>query len=116
MAAGTYWIKIEEGSAATAWVAAVADRSVTVPTSGDISVTAYDYAIGTEPNGLGSGPSGLGETNVKTLDATTKTVANGATTLVLPIDYTPTGPLAQGPDGSWYLITGYHTLKFRLAT
>lgn len=112
---GQYWIKIEEGTVATAWVAAEADRTVMVPSDDTITVSYYEYAIGTEPDGLGTGPYGLGGSEPKTIVPTSSKVADGKTTLVLPIEYTPTGQVTQHHDGNWYLTTGYKTLLFELA-
>lgn len=115
VAAGTTWVKIEEGATATAWVAAVADRTVTIPaTATSITVESYVDAIGTETNGLGTSTYGLGGSDPQTVTPTKVTTGANSTTVVLPIDYTPTGSITKHEDGAYYLITGNKTLRFTL--
>lgn len=79
-----------------------------------VSVSYYEYAIGTEPEGLGTGPSGsfggTGETlvmpQVDYIDADTCVIH-------LPRIYTLNGTV-EYKSGYWYLIDGYKTLRFDL--
>ncbi|WP_125703687.1 hypothetical protein [Lacticaseibacillus daqingensis] len=81
-----------------------------------ISVSYYEYALGTEPDGLGTGPYGLGGSEPQDVpyiaiswsDANTAKVA-------LPVvykDVVADGTLKAMADGSWTLTAGYKTLRF----
>lgn len=81
-----------------------------------ISVSYYEYAIGTEPGGLGNGPKGTfgGTPPYDVTSSTTYDDANNAT-VELPISYRMNGSLLKHSDGNWYLTEGYKTLKFTLS-
>lgn len=78
-----------------------------------IAVRYYEYGIGTEPAGLGTAPGNkLGEINSQTVtSATTYPDANTAV-VQLPIWFKLAGNAVLKPDGNYYLIDGYRTLKF----
>lgn len=78
-----------------------------------ITAKYYEYAIGTEPNGLGTGPNGFGETN-KTDVHITSQVNNQTATISLPIKYKTTVAPKLGSDGNWYIIDGYKTIKLTI--
>lgn len=82
-----------------------------------ISVSCYEYAIGTEPDGLGTGPYGLGGSEPQDVPyiAVTWTDSNTAQ-VALPVTYkdvVATGTLKAMANGSsWTLTAGYKTLRF----
>ena len=81
-----------------------------------ISVSYYEYAIGTEPNGLGTGPYGLGGSEPKDMSAIAVTwTDNNTAQVALPVTYkdvVDNGTLKAMADGSWTLTAGYKTLRF----
>ena len=82
-----------------------------------ISVSYYEYALGTEPDGLGTGPYGLGGSEPQDVPyiAVTWTDSNTAQ-VALPVTYkdvVATGTLKAMANGSsWTLTAGYKTLRF----
>lgn len=80
-----------------------------------ISVFTYDWAIGTETNGLDTAPSGLfgGSQPVSVSNQVVYSDVNNVK-VILPADYTQGGTLEQH-NGVWYLIDGIKTLKFVLS-
>lgn len=81
-----------------------------------VTVVYYEYALGTEPNGLGSGPAGtFGGTPPKTLQSTVSYVDANTVKIDLPAGFKLSGvPVYQPIDGRWYLIDGYRTIRFDL--
>lgn len=81
-----------------------------------ISVSYYEYAIGTEPDGLGTGPYGLGGSEPQDVSAIAVTWTDSNTANVaLPVTYkdvVANGTLKAMADGSWTLTDGYKTLRF----
>lgn len=73
----------------------------------------YEWAIGTETDGLGTGPYGLGESAVQTISAKTDYPDDDTVVVHLPLAYALTGVVTY-KDGYWYLIDGYKTLRFDL--
>lgn len=81
-----------------------------------ISVSYYEYALGTEPDGLGTGPYGLGGSEPQDVSAIAVTWTDSNTANVaLPVTYkdvVANGTLKAMADGSWTLTAGYKTLRF----
>lgn len=73
----------------------------------------YEYAIGTETDGLGTGPYGLGESAVQTIPAKVDYPDDDTCIVHLPLSYALTGVVTY-KAGYWYLIDGYKTLRFDL--
>lgn len=81
----------------------------------NVSVRYYEYAIGTEPNGLGTGPGGkLGEINAQEVVASVSYPDANTAKVQMPVWYRLNGAPELKPDGNYYLIDGYRTLKFDL--
>lgn len=79
----------------------------------DVAVRYYEYAIGTEPGGLGTGPGGkLGEINTQNVTSSVTYPDANTMKIQLPIWYHLNGVAELKPDGNYYLIDGYRTLKF----
>lgn len=80
-----------------------------------VSVFTYDWAIGTETNGLDTAPSGLfgGSQPVSISNQVVYSDVNNVK-VILPADYQQGGTLEQH-NGVWYLIDGIKTLKFVLS-
>lgn len=76
-----------------------------------VAVKYYEYAIGTEPNGFGTGPT-FGGTATKEIASQVQYDNADNMTIQLPIWYALAGAPVQKPDGNWYLIDGFRTLKF----
>lgn len=76
-----------------------------------VVVKYYEYAIGTEPNGFGTGPT-FGGTATKEIASQVQYDNADNMTIQLPIWYALAGAPVQKPDGNWYLIDGFRTLKF----
>ncbi|WP_338214772.1 hypothetical protein [Lacticaseibacillus salsurivasis] len=81
-----------------------------------ITVSYYEYAIGTETDGLGTGPFGLGGSNPKTLQATVSYPDANTAKVTLPVAYKMSGTPEQHADGDWYLIDGYKVLRFEIGS
>jgi hypothetical protein len=81
-----------------------------------VTVVYYEYALGTEPNGLGTGPEGtFGGTPSKTLESTVSYPDANTAKIDLPLGFKLTGdPVFQPADNRWYIIDGYRTLRFDL--
>lgn len=82
----------------------------------DVKVRYYEYALGTEPDGIGTGPKGsFGGTN--NVDVPTTVEYKDANTVLvhLPTNYRLTGAPIFEQD-KWRLIDGYKTLSFDLGT
>ncbi|WP_125767364.1 hypothetical protein [Lapidilactobacillus wuchangensis] len=81
-----------------------------------VTVVYYEYALGTEPNGLGTGPEGtFGGTPSKTLESTVSYPDANTAKIDLPVGFKLTGdPVFQPADNRWYIIDGYRTLRFDL--
>lgn len=82
-----------------------------------VKVKYYEYAIGTEPNGLGTAPDGrLGAHNIKFVPAEVNHISTSACTVTMPFSYKlNTTHAVQHKDGNWYLIDGYKTIKIILS-
>ncbi|WP_302450870.1 hypothetical protein [Ligilactobacillus animalis] len=79
-----------------------------------VSILYYEYAIGTEPNGLGSGPSGsFGGTNFTSVAPQVDYQDLNTVVIHLPTVYSMHGTV-EYKNGYWYLIGGYKTLRFDL--
>lgn len=79
-----------------------------------ITVSYYEYALGTEPEGLGTGPYGLGGSDPKLIDSKVQYPDANTAKVTLPANYNLAGEPTQGPDGNWYLTDGYKTLQFKI--
>ena len=82
----------------------------------DVKVRYYEYALGTEPDGIGTGPKGsFGGTN--NVDVPTTVEYRDANTVLvhLPTNYRLTGAPIFEQD-KWRLIDGYKALSFDLGT
>lgn len=79
-----------------------------------VSILYYEYAIGTEPNGLGSGPSGsFGGTNFTSVAPQVDYPDLNTVVIHLPTVYSMHGTV-EYKHGYWYLIDGYKTLRIDL--
>ncbi|MGK4059028.1 hypothetical protein AB0Y04_04750 [Loigolactobacillus coryniformis] len=78
-----------------------------------VLVKYYEYAIGTEPNGLGTYDS-FGGTVPKEVVSQVQYDDADNITVQLPIWFKLNGIPVQKPDGNWYLIDDYKTLCFDL--
>lgn len=75
----------------------------------------YEYAIGTEPNGLGSGPSGFGQTNTKLVPCMAMYPDANTIKVRLPRNfYLDDAPNFESSAGAWYVRDGYKTIKVSL--
>lgn len=79
-----------------------------------VRVVTYDWAIGTEKDGLDTTPSGLfGGTQSVSVAANTQYPNTNSMVVILPMDYqTNVKPIQRGDD--WYLISGIKTIKISL--
>lgn len=79
-----------------------------------VVVTAYDYAIGTEPEGLATGPAGyFGGVNLRTVPTYVE-YEPSLVTLHMPADYKLTGQISKANEKELVLIEGVHALSFEL--
>lgn len=75
----------------------------------------YEYAIGTEPNGLGSGPNGFGQTNTKLVPCMATYPDANTIKVRLPRNfYLGDAPNFEPSAGAWYVHDGYKTIKVSL--
>ena len=82
----------------------------------DVKVRYYEYALGTEPDGIGTGPKGsFGGTNNVDVPATVEYKDANTVLVHLPTNYRLTGAPIFEQD-KWRLIDGYKTLSFDLGT
>lgn len=82
----------------------------------DVKVRYYEYALGTEPDGIGTGPKGsFGGTNNVDVPATVEYKDANTVLVHLPTNYRLTGAPIFEQD-KWHLIDGYKTLSFDLGT
>lgn len=82
----------------------------------DVKVRYYEYALGTEPNGIGTGPKGsFGGTNNVDVPATVEYKDANTVSVHLPTNYRLTGAPIFEQD-KWRLIDGYKALSFDLGT
>lgn len=82
----------------------------------DVKVRYYEYALGTEPDGIGTGPKGsFGGTNSIDVPATVEYKDVNTLLVHLPTNYRLTGAPIFEQD-KWRLIDGYKTLSFDLGT
>lgn len=81
-----------------------------------ITVSYYEYAIGTETDGLGTGPFGLAGSEPKTIQATVSYPDANTAKVTLPVAYKLTGTPEKHADGNWYLTDGYKTLRFEISS
>ncbi len=82
----------------------------------DVKVRYYEYALGTEPNGIGTGPKGsFGGTNNVDVPATVEYKDANTVLVHLPTNYRLTGTPIFEQD-KWRLIDGYKALSFDLGT
>lgn len=82
----------------------------------DVKVRYYEYALGTEPDGIGTGPKGsFGGTNNVDVPATVEHKDANTVLVHLPTNYRLTGAPIFEQD-KWRLIDGYKTLSFDLGT
>lgn len=82
----------------------------------NVKVRYYEYALGTEPDGIGTGPKGsFGGTNNVDVPATVEYKDANTVLVHLPTNYRLTGAPIFEQD-KWRLIDGYKTLSFDLGT
>lgn len=82
----------------------------------DVKVRYYEYALGTEPDGIGTGPKGsFGGTNNVDVPATVEYKDANTVLVHLPTNYRLTGAPIFEQD-KWRLIDGYKALSFDLGT
>lgn len=82
----------------------------------DVKVRYYEYALGTEPDGIGTGPKGsFGGTNNIDVPATVEYKDANTVLVHLPTNYRLTGAPIFEQD-KWRLIDGYKALSFDLGT
>lgn len=82
----------------------------------DVKVRYYEYALGTEPDGIGTGPKGsFGGTNNVDVPATVEYKDANTMLVHLPTNYRLTGAPIFEQD-KWRLIDGYKALSFDLGT
>ncbi|UNL43362.1 hypothetical protein G8B22_09545 [Ligilactobacillus agilis] len=82
----------------------------------DVKVRYYEYALGTEPDGIGTGPKGsFGGTNNVDVPATVEYKDANTLLVHLPTNYQLTGAPIFEQD-KWRLIDGYKALSFDLGT
>lgn len=80
----------------------------------DVKVRYYEYALGTEPDGLGTGPKGsFGGINNINVPVTVDYIDTNTCTVHLPIKYKLSGKCVFN-NGLWYIIDSYRTLSFDL--
>lgn len=76
----------------------------------------FEYAIGTEPDGFGAGPEGsFGGTGYKDVPVEVQYVDANTCIVNMPKDYQMDNPPEKKPDGNWYIIQDYKTIKIKLA-
>ncbi|HJE96314.1 MAG TPA: hypothetical protein K8V00_01720 [Ligilactobacillus acidipiscis] len=75
----------------------------------------YEYAIGTEPDGLGSGPEGSFG-GIGYVDVPVEIQYTDANTVVvnMPKNYAMDNPAEFKPDGNWYINQSYKTIQIKL--
>lgn len=79
-----------------------------------VNVLYYEYALGSEPDGLGSGPSGsFGGTNFTNVAPQVEYPDLNTVVIHLPTVYAMNGTV-EYKYGYWYLGEGYKTLRFDL--
>lgn len=79
-----------------------------------VSILYYEYAIGTEPNGLGTGPTvSFGGTNFTSVAPQVDYTDLNTVVIHLPTVYQMNGTV-EYKNGYWYLIDGYKTLRIDL--
>ncbi|ASR40608.1 hypothetical protein [Ligilactobacillus agilis] len=82
----------------------------------NVKVRYYEYALGTEPDGIGLGPKGsFGGTNNVDVPATVEYKDANTVLVHLPTNYRLTGAPIFEQD-KWRLIDGYKALSFDLGT
>lgn len=76
----------------------------------------YEWAMGSEPNGLGATPDGtLGARNIEPINVSIQNTDANTTVINMPLKYqfsdvTPT----KECDGNWYLADSYKTIRIKL--
>lgn len=80
-----------------------------------VAVSYYEYAIGTEPDGLGTAPTGLGGSDPETITPTAISYTDDSVAVELPLTWIPTGSPIKQSDCNYYLITGFRTLRFTIS-
>ena len=82
----------------------------------DVKVRYYEYALGTEPDGIGTGPSGsFGGINNISVPVSVDEIDMNKCVVHLPVKYKLEGKCIF-KNGLWYIIDGYRTLSFDLGT
>lgn len=82
----------------------------------DVKVRYYEYALGTEPDGIGTGPKGsFGGINNRDVPATVEYQDANTLLVHLPTNYQLEGKPVFELD-KWRLIDGYKALSFDLGT
>lgn len=80
-----------------------------------VDVTAYDYAIGTEPSGLDTNPSGgFAEENIRSVPIDVLEGV-GYIDITMPVAYTLSGDVTLIDANTLLIIDGYNTLLFNLS-
>lgn len=75
----------------------------------------YEYAIGTEPNGLAKGPKGFGQTNTKLVPCMATYPDANTIKVRLPRNfYLNDAPNFEQSAGAWYVHDGYQSIKISL--
>lgn len=75
----------------------------------------YEYALGTEPDGLGTGPEGSFG-GIGYVDVPVEVQYTDANTAVInmPKNYAMDNPAEFKPDGNWYINQSYKTIQIKL--
>lgn len=75
----------------------------------------YEYAIGTEPDGLGTGPEGsFGGINYTDVPVEVQYIDANTTIINMPQNYHMDNPAELEPDGNWYISQDYRTIQLQL--
>lgn len=110
--------RLDAAEARTASLVPDMDTLATIPVNlgrqVPISVTYYEYAIGTETDGLGTGPYGLGGSTPAQVTVTTTWPDANTAQVAVPVAYADVikdGTLKTMADGSWTITSTYKTLR-----
>lgn len=75
----------------------------------------YEYALGTEPDGLGTGPEGsFGGINYTDVPVEVQYTDANTAAINMPQNYHMDNPAELEPDGNWYISQDYRTIQLQL--